>query len=124
MINFDFANPTRIIFGSGKLEELGNQHLPGKKAMLLISNGKSTKINGAYERTIKQLEKANIELKIQILCFARIFKAFRLSNVQTLCIFPCFCPYQPKQGKFFYASPTTLSKSLAEVLFASLVEWA
>lgn len=64
MINFDFANPTRIIFGSGKLEELGNQHLPGKKAMLLISNGKSTKINGAYERTIKQLEKANIEFAV------------------------------------------------------------
>lgn len=64
MINFDFANPTRIIFGSGKLEELGNQHLPGKKAMLLISNGKSTKLNGAYERTIKQLEKANIEFAV------------------------------------------------------------
>ena len=30
-----------------------------------------------------------------------IFKAYRLLNVQTLCIFPCFCPYEPKQGKFF-----------------------
>ena len=30
-----------------------------------------------------------------------IFKAYRLLNVQTLCNFPCFCPYEPKQGKFF-----------------------
>lgn len=30
-----------------------------------------------------------------------IIKVYRLSNVQTLCIFPCFCPYEPKQGKFF-----------------------
>lgn len=30
-----------------------------------------------------------------------VFKAYRLLNIQTLCIFPCFCPYEPKQGKFF-----------------------
>ena len=29
-----------------------------------------------------------------------VFKALRLFCVQTLCIFPCFCPYEPKQGKF------------------------
>lgn len=40
--NFDFNNPTRILFGSGKLEELGDQAMPGKKAMVIISNGKST----------------------------------------------------------------------------------
>ena len=50
-----------------------------------------------------------------------IFKAFRLPCVPTLCIFPCFCPYEPKQGKVFYSPPTTLSSSLAEVRFASLV---
>ena len=41
---FDFDNPTRIIFGRGKLNELKNCDLPGKKALLLISNGKSTTI--------------------------------------------------------------------------------
>ena len=45
MVAFDFYNPTKIIFGSGKIEELSAQTLPGKKALLLISNGKSTKIN-------------------------------------------------------------------------------
>ena len=29
--NFDFNNPTRILFGSGKLSELGAQQMPGKK---------------------------------------------------------------------------------------------
>ncbi len=37
MINFNFFNPTRIVFGSGKLQTLAEQTLPGKKAMLLIS---------------------------------------------------------------------------------------
>lgn len=61
MINFNFYNPTNIIFGSGKLNELGDQKLPGKRAMVLISNGKSTKANGYLDRTEEQLHKAGIE---------------------------------------------------------------
>lgn len=38
--------------------------MPGKKALLLISNGKSTKVNGSLDRTIEQLEKAGIEYAI------------------------------------------------------------
>ena len=60
-MEFDFNNPTRILFGSGKLEELGAQTLPGKKALVLISNGKSTKANGYLDRTLKQLDKAGVE---------------------------------------------------------------
>lgn len=33
MMNFDFYNPTHLLFGRGKLNELGHQLLPGKKAM-------------------------------------------------------------------------------------------
>lgn len=58
MIAFEFYNPTRIVFGSGKLNALSEQTLPGKKAMLLISNGKSTRINGSLDRVKEQLEKA------------------------------------------------------------------
>jgi alcohol dehydrogenase len=53
--------PTRWIFGQGTLNELGNQSLPGKKALLVISNGKSTKANGYLDRTVEQLKKANAE---------------------------------------------------------------
>lgn len=61
-MNFDFNNPTRILFGSGKLNELGSQSMPGKKALLLMSNGKSAKVSGAYDRTLEQLHKAGTEV--------------------------------------------------------------
>ena len=60
-MNFDFNNPTRILFGAGKLNELGNQQMPGKKALLLMSGGKSAKVSGAYDRTLEQLRKAGVE---------------------------------------------------------------
>ena len=62
--NFDFYNPTHILFGSGKLDELGNQPMPGKKALLLISSGKSAKVSGALERTQSQLDKAGVEYAV------------------------------------------------------------
>lgn len=64
MMNFEFFNPTKLLFGSGKLNELSKQQLPGKKAMLLISNGKSTKENGSLEQVLKQLSLAGIETAI------------------------------------------------------------
>lgn len=60
-MNFNFYNPTNLIFGSGKLSELGNLPMPGKKAMLLISNGKSTRANGSFDRTIEGLGKAGVD---------------------------------------------------------------
>lgn len=60
-MNFNFYNPTNLIFGAGKLNELGSQKLPGKKALLLISNGKSVKVNGTLDRVQEQLEKAGVE---------------------------------------------------------------
>lgn len=61
---FHFNNPTNLIFGSGTLDELGKQKLPGKKALLLISNGKSTKINGSFDRVTKQLTEAGVEYAV------------------------------------------------------------
>lgn len=64
MMNFNFYNPTRLLFGAGKLDELGTQTMPGKKALLLISNGKSTKTTGTLDRTQKQLEKAGVSYAV------------------------------------------------------------
>lgn len=61
-MNFDFNNPTRILFGSGKLNELGKQSMPGKKALLLMSGGKSAKVSGAYDRTLEGLHNAGVEV--------------------------------------------------------------
>lgn len=56
-----FVNvPTKWFFGKGTLKELGNLQLPGKKALLVISNGKSTKVNGYLDRTVEQLTKAGV----------------------------------------------------------------
>ncbi|MGF7144494.1 alcohol dehydrogenase [Anaerotaenia torta] len=62
--NFHSYIPTRVQFGAGKLNELHAQALPGKKAMVLISNGKSTRTNGSLDRTLAQLKQAGIETAV------------------------------------------------------------
>ena len=60
-MSFNMYVPTRFIFGCGRLSELHEQKLPGKKAMVVISNGKSTKENGALDRTVEELTKAGAQ---------------------------------------------------------------
>ncbi len=42
--------PTRVLFGAGQLNNLHKQHFPGKKALIVISKGKSTRANGYLDR--------------------------------------------------------------------------
>lgn len=63
-MNFNFFNPTNLIFGSGSIKKLAQQKMPGKKALLLISNGKSTKLNGSYAQVMNQLKEAGIEVAV------------------------------------------------------------
>lgn len=49
--NYDMYIPTRLIFGEGMLNKLNEQPMPGKKALIIISNGKSTRANGYLQRT-------------------------------------------------------------------------
>ncbi|MCC8073068.1 MAG: iron-containing alcohol dehydrogenase [Clostridiales bacterium] len=63
-MNFNFNNPTNLYFGTGTLNKLGELKMPGKKAMVLISNGKSTKENGYLDRTLAQLEKAGVKTAV------------------------------------------------------------
>ena len=53
--------PTRIIFGAGKLNVLHEQKLPGKKAMVVISNGKSARAGGYLARLENELKQAGVE---------------------------------------------------------------
>ena len=50
-----------LLFGSGKINELGGQKLPGKKALLLISADQSAKTSGALDKTQEQLARAGVE---------------------------------------------------------------
>lgn len=63
-LNFNFNNPTHLLFGSGTLGELENQKMPGKKALLLISGGKSAKVSGAYDRVLEQLGRVGVEVAV------------------------------------------------------------
>lgn len=64
MMSFNFNNPTNLYFGAGALNELGSLVMPGHKAMVLISNGKSAKANGYLDRTLVQLEKAGVQTAV------------------------------------------------------------
>lgn len=58
---YQFFDPTRVIFGNGSLGKLHEQTLPGKKALIVISNGKSTIKNGSLARTKSELEQAGVQ---------------------------------------------------------------
>ena len=41
-MNFRFDIPTKLLFGCGELNRLGELPLPGKKALIVIKSGKSS----------------------------------------------------------------------------------
>jgi len=57
---FQMCIPTKIIFGSGQLNKLHKQKMPGKKAVVVISEGKSTRVNGYLAKTEEQLKMAGV----------------------------------------------------------------
>lgn len=59
-MNFRYAFPTTLVFGSGSLQKLGKQRLPGKNALVVISNGQSVKTSGALDTVLQQLDAAGI----------------------------------------------------------------
>lgn len=61
MFNFTFNSPTKLLFGKGRLGDLHNEKLPGKKALLLLSCGKSVHTNGSYNKTVEQLKLSGVE---------------------------------------------------------------
>ncbi len=48
--------PTRLLFGPGSLEQLASCDLPGKKALIVITNGKSIRTTGTLGRVEKLLQ--------------------------------------------------------------------
>lgn len=61
MIQFDYFIPTKILFGAGKLAQLGCEKLPGKKALIVISQGSSMKKFGYLDRVISLLKQNNTQ---------------------------------------------------------------
>ena len=55
MNNFEFQNPTRLIFGKGQIARL-SQELPRDKKILVTFGGGSVKANGVYDKVMEALE--------------------------------------------------------------------
>ena len=58
MDSFVVDIPTKLLFGPGMLHQLHEQKLPGKKALVVISSGKSTRANGYLDALLKELDQA------------------------------------------------------------------
>lgn len=59
-LSFVFPGQTAVFFGAGQLNNLHTLPMPGKKALIVISNGKSTRVNGYLDRTLEELRKAGV----------------------------------------------------------------
>lgn len=60
-MSFQMYMPTRVLFGAGMLSKLYKQKLPGRTALVVISDGKSTKTHGYLARTEEQLRLAGVK---------------------------------------------------------------
>ena len=59
-MKFTYHIPTKIVFGNGSLDRLHKENLPGKRALIVISAGKSTRANGYLAQLEAQLKKAGV----------------------------------------------------------------
>lgn len=63
MVNFEFYNPAKIIFGRNVITENTGQQilLSGGKKVLLVAGGGSIKRNGVYDAVVSSLRNAGLE---------------------------------------------------------------
>lgn len=61
MYNFQFFMPTKVLFGAGQLKNLHLEQMPGKKALIVTSNGQSTKKYGYLAAVENELEQAGVK---------------------------------------------------------------
>ena len=57
---FVYDIPTRVLFGHGALGRLGDEALPGKRALVMISGGGSMRRHGQYDALVAQLDRAGV----------------------------------------------------------------
>lgn len=61
---FSFCIPTEFVFGSGSFKRLHLYHMPGKKALIVITNGGSVKRFGYLEELENQLEQSGVSYEV------------------------------------------------------------
>ena len=61
-MNFEYHNPTRLIFGAGSLSRLGEVALALGRRALLVTGGGSVKRSGVYDRAVASLNAAGVSV--------------------------------------------------------------
>ena len=61
-MEFEYHNPTRIIFGAGSLSRLGEVTAAYGKKALVVTGGGSVKRNGTFGRAVASLENAGVSI--------------------------------------------------------------
>lgn len=61
-MNFEFQNPTRLIFGAGNLARLGEVAAEHGKKALLVTGGGSVKRSGIFDRAVESLKMADVSI--------------------------------------------------------------
>lgn len=59
MLNFEFKNPTKILFGKGEIAKISNE-IPKDSKILMIYGGGSIKSNGVYDQVKEALKDHNL----------------------------------------------------------------
>lgn len=60
-MNFEFQNPTRIMFGAGNLSRLGEVVSEFGKKALLVTGGGSIKRSGGFDKAVESLKAAGVD---------------------------------------------------------------
>ncbi|WFS61921.1 iron-containing alcohol dehydrogenase [Pseudodesulfovibrio thermohalotolerans] len=60
-MNFEFQNPTRLVFGAGNLSRLGDVVSEYGKKALLVTGGGSVKRSGVFDKAVESLKAAGVE---------------------------------------------------------------
>lgn len=59
-MQFEFFNPTHLVFGAGSLERLGEIVAPFGKKALLVTGGGSVKRSGVFDRAVQSLRSVGV----------------------------------------------------------------
>ena len=62
MENFKYQNPTKLIFGKGQIQSLGQEIPADAERVLLLYGGGSIKKNGVHDQVMAQLKEAGKEV--------------------------------------------------------------
>jgi len=61
-MQFEYHNPTRLVFGAGCLSRLGELARPHGQRALVVTGGGSVKRNGSFERAVRSLAEAGLSV--------------------------------------------------------------